>query len=291
MRKKILLWLLIILVTAAGFSGYRFLIEKRGGAPGTGGGGADGRENGAEEQKKGKTGLQVEKGAALEEVTLQYLGHACFLLEANGLRILMDPFSPEVGYGTLNIETEIVTVSHEHMDHNYVAASPGAKILRGLTLDGLGWDDVSYAEGEIYISSLPTYHDGAAGKQRGRNAAFVFDLGNLRLVHLGDLGHLLNEGEVEKLAPVDILLIPVGGHYTINYAEAKQVIAQLDPAIAIPMHYQTKVTRNWPLADLKPFMEGEEKLVKKGTKPVSIGKGLLPEKTEIWLLEPAQLDS
>jgi L-ascorbate metabolism protein UlaG (beta-lactamase superfamily) len=295
MGRKTFLWMLVVLFLLVSFSGYHFMAKKRSGDPGLRERTAAGEENenaGNQEQERNRAELRVEKGdVQLEEVMLQHLGHSCFLLEANGLRILMDPYSPDVGYETLNLETQIMTVSHEHMDHNYTAASPRAKILRGLTIDGLGWDDVSFTQGEIHITSMPTYHDGAAGKQRGRNAAFIFNLGNLRIVHLGDLGHLLNEGEIEKLTPVDILLIPVGGHYTINAREAKQVIAQLSPAVAIPMHYQTKVTRNWPLADLKPFLEGEEKIKEKGAKPVSLSKDLLPESTEIWLLEPGKLES
>ena len=283
--RKTFFWTLVVLLIVISSTGYYIMTKKQRGEPGMREKFAAGEEN-EESADHGKEGLQAERGEQpVEEIILQYLGHACFLLEADGLQILMDPYSPEVGYGTLSLDTQIVTISHEHRDHNYAAASPRAKILRGLTTDGLGWDDVSFTQGAISITSLSTYHDGVAGKQRGRNAAFIFNLGNLRIVHLGDLGHLLNESEVEKLAPVDILLIPVGGHYTLNARKPKRS-SQLSPAVAIPMHYQTKVTRSWPLAGLKPFLAGEEKIEEKGRKPLALDKDKLPERTEIWILEP-----
>lgn len=220
------------------------------------------------------------------EIKIHYLGHACFLVEAGDLCILMDPYSPQVGYSELEVETDIVTLSHEHMDHNYASAAVGAKVIRGLTPDALGWEDISISLGEVTISGLPSYHDDAAGKLRGRNMIFILDLEGLRLVHLGDLGHLLNENQVEKLVPVDILLIPVGGHYTIDAEGAKQVIEQLSPRIVIPMHYRTEVTRNWPIAGIKPFLEGEDKIREIGKKAAVVSKGNLPGERVIWLMEP-----
>ena len=237
---------------------------------------------------EGSEELTDMEGISKKEIKIQYLGHASFLVEADELRILMDPFSPQVGYGTLELEADLVTVSHEHMDHNYAAAVPGAKVLRGLTSDGLGWEEVSYSMGEMSITSIPAYHDKASGKLRGRNSIFIFDLGDIRLVHLGDLGHLLNEGDLEKLLPVDILLVPVGGHYTIDALEARQVVEQLVPAVVVPMHYQTKVTRNWPISELDIFLEGEEVVFQKGDKPVSFSRDNMPGSTEIWVMDPAK---
>ncbi len=217
------------------------------------------------------------------EIRLEYLGHSAFLLEAEGLKMLMDPYSPQVGYGNLEVEADLVTVSHEHMDHNYTAAAPGARVIRGLAPDGLGWEDVSLSEGNVTISGLATYHDDASGKLRGRNMAFIFDLGGIRLVHLGDLGHILGEGDVEKIGPVDVLLIPVGGHYTIDAAEAKKVMEQLSPSIVIPMHYQTSTTQNWPIETPASFLEGE-KVEKKGGGPLLISGDTLPQEREIWVL-------
>lgn len=226
---------------------------------------------------------EQEEGVFGSEIKLEYLGHSAFLLEAEGFRLLMDPYSPQVGYGKLEVEADVVTISHEHMDHNYAAAAPEARIIRGLTPDGLGWEDISFSEGNISIFGLSTYHDDASGKLRGRNTGFVFDIGEIRLVHLGDLGHILGEADVEKLSPVDVLIVPVGGHYTIDAAEAKEVVAQLSPSVVIPMHYQTSTTQNWPIETAKPFLEGEN--VREKESQVLISRDTLPEEREVWMLE------
>jgi L-ascorbate metabolism protein UlaG (beta-lactamase superfamily) len=238
-----------------------------------------------EEMAKGK-GMKETEGAPEKEILLQYLGHSSFLLQADELSVLMDPYSPDVGYGALQLKADLVTASHEHLDHNYVAAVPEAKVLRGLTSDALGWEDISFTAGDLTVTNLPTYHDGSSGKLRGRNSAFIFDLPDFRLVHLGDLGHLLSESDLEKLAPVDILLIPVGGHYTIDAGEAKEIIEQVKPKVAIPMHYRLEATRNWPIAGLDEFIAGLENVKKVGKKPLSFKAGQLPENTEIWVMEP-----
>lgn len=223
------------------------------------------------------------------ELIIQYLGHSCFFLETGGFSVLIDPYSPQVGYGTLQKEADLVTISHEHMDHNYAEAAPAAEIIRGLTPDGLGWETVSYKEGDISITGIPTYHDEASGKLRGRNTVFVYEIAGIRLAHLGDLGHLLHEGDVEKIAPVDILFIPVGGHYTIDALEARQVVEQLAPLVVVPMHYGTRATRNWPISNCDSFLEGEGVVEKKGNKPLVITKNTLPQTTEIWILDPAEI--
>lgn len=245
----------------------------------------DGKEEDMEKEDSEMEKRTAEDEVKHREVKLQFLGHSCFLIEVDDFRILTDPYSPDIGYGTLNLKVDLITVSHEHNDHNYTEASPEAQVLRGLTPDALGWEDISFSVGDINISTLATYHDGSAGKSRGRNAAFIFDIADLRIVHLGDLGHTLNEGDLEKLKEVDVLLTPVGGHYTIDAQQAKEIIEKLAPAVVVPMHYKTKVTRNWPIAELKTFLEGEEKVIEKGEKPVTIAKDKLPESTEIWVLE------
>lgn len=283
LAKKTVKWgLVVIFIFVLAWAGHQVITGRSAGLP-------ENEQDSVPKEDGEKSEVLTEMEDVLKpEVKIQYLGHASFLVEVDELRILMDPFSPQVGYGTLELEADLVTVSHEHTDHNYVAAAPEAKVLRGLTSDGLGWEDISYSRGDISITSIPTYHDDASGKLRGRNSIFIFDFGDIRLVHLGDLGHLLNEGDVEKLSSVDILLVPVGGHYTIDAMEAKQVVEQLAPAVVVPIHYQTKVTRNLPISELDAFLEGEEAVLEKGEKPVSLTRDNLPGSTEIWVLEPAK---
>lgn len=279
---------LILLIIVVCWAGYRALTKAGGSGPGEGSHAETGFGD-HPEAGRGTDGAAAGEQGRDGELLIEYLGHSCFFLESGGIRVLIDPYSPQVGYGTLQKEADLVTISHEHMDHNYAEAAPGAEIIRGLTPDALGWETVSYKKGNISIAGIPTYHDGASGKLRGRNTVFIFDLAGVRLIHLGDLGHLLHEGDIEKMTPVDILFIPVGGHYTIDAFEALQVVAQLAPAVVIPMHYGTRATRNWPIANCDPFLEGEGTVYKKGNKPLLITKDSLPQTTEIWVLDPAEI--
>ena len=279
-RKKVLLILAVVLLATAWVS-YRIISEREKQVP------AEWPEAGGEDDSPIEQ-VEPENGEkdAPGEVGLQYLGHSCFLLELDGIHFLLDPYSPRVGYGELEVEADVITVSHEHMDHNYVEAAPGARVIRGLTADGLGWEDVSVSLGRVRITGLPTYHDDASGRLRGRNMAFIFQLDDLKVVHLGDLGHFLNETQAEKLQGVDLLLVPVGGHYTIDARQARELIEVLDPAIAVPMHCRTEATRNWPMELVKEFTEQED-----GVKKIDPGMVILkpedwPEKGEIWVLEP-----
>jgi L-ascorbate metabolism protein UlaG (beta-lactamase superfamily) len=240
-------------------------------------------EGNAEDKSKTETEEEVEQMPE-KELKITYLGHAAFLLKAGETRILMDPYAAGTGgYGALSQEADVVTVSHEHSDHNYVQAAQGdPQVLRGLTADG--WQDVDYSINGVTFASVSTYHDNSGGNDRGRNAAFIVEMDGLRLVHLGDLGHLLNEEQVNGLSPVDILLIPTGGHYTIGPAEADQVIEQLSPRVVIPMHYRTRAIADWPLQDLDVFLQDKDYIKHSGEKSVTVSKSTLPEVMEIWPL-------
>ena len=242
----------------------------------------DAAVNGGEESNT-ENGEEVEQMPEME-LKITYLGHAAFLLEADEIRILMDPYEAGTGeYGALSQEADVVTVSHEHSDHNCVQAAQGNPlVLRGLTADG--WQDVDYTINGLSFTSVNTFHDNTGGNDRGRNAAFIVEMGGLRLVHLGDLGHLLSEEQVNSLSPVDILLIPTGGYYTIGPEEADQVIEQLSPRVVIPMHYRTREISGWPLQDLDAFLQDKDNIKHSGEKTVSVSKSTLPESMEIWPL-------
>ncbi|MEW5919446.1 MAG: MBL fold metallo-hydrolase [Bacillota bacterium] len=279
MLKQRFFWLLVVVLLALIWGGYNIYSERKATAPG------EEKQRTVREEKEMAEPGNGEQEAAAAELELQYFGHGAFLLRVGETRFLMDPYDPNCGYGKLDLEADYITVSHEHMDHNYIAAASGAKPIRGLSPDGLGWEDVSLSLGGIQIFTIPTYHDAAAGKLRGRNAVFVFDTGELRLVHLGDLGHLLSPEQVEKLTPVHVLLLPVGGHFTIDAAEARQLMDVLAPAVVVPMHYRTEATRNWPIAPLDEFLKGVEKVPKQKDSVVTISRDTLPQETEIWVME------
>jgi L-ascorbate metabolism protein UlaG (beta-lactamase superfamily) len=129
---------------------------------------------------------------------------------------------------------------------------------------------------------VPTYHDNEQGKARGKNTITIYEVEGLRVVHLGDLGHLLSAEQVKVIGAVDVLIIPVGGFYTIGPAEADQIIAQLKPKVVIPMHFKTKVNESWPIGTLDDYLKG--KTAKKLGASATITKAALPAKQEIWAL-------
>lgn len=164
---------------------------------------------------------------------IQALGHACFALYcADGTTIVMDPFESGIGYPVAHMHADIVCTSHGHYDHNYVAAITG---------DPLVADQARvYRKGNVKISGTACYHDDQQGALRGNNIAFTIESDGLRLVHMGDIGHMPDAQQSARLAQPDVLFIPVGGVFTVDAAGAKQIVDMLMPRIVVPMHYQTQ---------------------------------------------------
>jgi L-ascorbate metabolism protein UlaG (beta-lactamase superfamily) len=163
---------------------------------------------------------------------IKWLGHSCFKIKSErGIRIVTDPFDDNVGYKIPAVETDIVTVSHGHYDHNFTDCVMG----NFETVSKVG----NFYIKDIALTGVHTYHDNEKGDKRGSNIVYVFEIDGIRVCHLGDLGHLLSPAQIEMISRVDVLLIPVGGVYTINAEEAVQVVNQLKPSIIIPMHFST----------------------------------------------------
>ncbi len=183
------------------------------------------------------------------EVSINWYGQACFLIvTSQGTEIIVDPVAMS-GYAVPeDITPDIVTVSHEHGDHNAVGSVSGEPIvIRGLTSEATEYAEIDQQIKEVRIYTVATYHDKEQGSQRGLNAVFVFEFDNVRLAHLGDLGHLLTEEQIDEIGEIDILMIPVGGVATIDSEEADQVVEQLNPKmVVIPMHYRTDVVTFMP---------------------------------------------
>ena len=159
---------------------------------------------------------------------LEYYGHSCFRMTfASGTRIVTDPYG-DVGFPMPHTEADIVTVSHGHYDHCNVAAVGGAPAVLSAP--------VSCEKGGVKISAIPCFHDDAHGAKRGKNLIFRFRAEGLDVCHLGDLGERANERIIEALRGADVLLIPVGGHYTIDAMEAKEYVSRISPKLVIPMH-------------------------------------------------------
>jgi len=206
--------------------------------------------------------LPARATAAPPASKLTWMGQACFLLETPaGTRILMDPISKGIGYEVpQGFKADIVTISHEHSDHNNVAFVTANKprVIRGLTADKKGWTRVDEKLKDVSIRSVGVYHDGERGAVRGLDTVFIFETGGVRIAHLGDLGHVLNADQLAAIGAVDVLLIPVGGKFTIDGLEATRVIEQLRPRImVIPMHYKTDASTIKELEPLTLFLDGK----------------------------------
>lgn len=163
---------------------------------------------------------------------IKYHGHSEFLLETEeGLRILLDPFDPNIPFAYREVEADIVTCSHEHADHNHIEKVKGNPIV----IKGLGSHKPA---ADVAITGYPSFHDDVQGAKRGKNTIYLVHMEGLRIAHLGDLGALPDENTLRMLQGVGVLLIPVGGTYTIDAQEAAALAKRLDARVTIPMHYK-----------------------------------------------------
>ena len=168
----------------------------------------------------------------LMEIT--YLGHSSFRIKGKKYIVVTDPYGDEVGFKMPRVTADIVTISHQHHDHNNITAIRGTtKRKDPFIVDGPG----EYEIGDVSIFGIASYHHKSSGGKRGENTIYLISFDGLRLAHLGDLGQKLNEAQLEQLNGVDILFTPVGGTFTIDDNEAVEVIGQIEPRIIIPMHY------------------------------------------------------
>jgi len=180
------------------------------------------------------------------KVTIRFHGQSFFEIQSSkGTRIVIDPHFLEE-YGRKDLSADVILVSHEHNDHNQVEVVKNfqrAEILHGLRVIGKKqeWNPIDKTFRDVHIRSVGVYHDKAQGMSKGKNTIFVLEMDGLHIVHLGDLGHLLSEKDVQTIGPVDVLMIPVGGVYALNGSDAKQVVEQLKPRqYILPMHYGTQ---------------------------------------------------
>jgi len=202
---------------------------------------------------------------------ITWQGHSCFKIQdktgTEGLTLVTDPFDKATGLKVPNFEADIVTVSHDHHDHNNV------KALRGnpYVVESAGEYDVK----GVMIEGVESFHDDKQGAERGNNIIYRIEMDDITVAHLGDLAHVLDNKQLEKLVGTDILLIPVGGKYTLDAKKAVEVISQIEPRIVIPMHYRTK--------DLKIDLDEVDKFIKEmGVEPtredkLKINKKDLPQ--------------
>lgn len=212
---------------------------------------------------------------------IKWLGHASFLITSEkGTRIITDPYTVGGGisYGSIDETADIVTVSHEHGDHNNasvikgkpeVLKSTGKKVAKGIEFTGIA-----------------SYHDDTSGKQRGANVIYCFTVDGIRICHLGDLGHKLSDKQLADIGAVDVLLIPVGGLYTIDAVAAVAVCGQLKPKVAIPMHFKTGGC-GYPISGVEEFTRGKTGVKNITSSEAEFKKDKLPAAAEIVVFKPA----
>lgn len=216
---------------------------------------------------------------------ISYLGLSSFKLKGKAAAVVTDPFDEKmVGLSYPTASAEIVTVSHDHGDHNAVKNVKGtAQRAEPLVVSAPG----EYEAHGISLFGLSSFHDENQGSERGKNTIFVIHIDELVVAHLGDLGHELSKQQEEALANVEVLMVPVGGVYTIDAKQAAALVDRIDPMIVIPMHYKTQgMAKTFEgLAPVEDFLKilGAEGAVRE--KKLSLLKGALPEEREVVVME------
>ncbi|HEX2912791.1 MAG TPA: MBL fold metallo-hydrolase [Chloroflexia bacterium] len=210
----------------------------------------------------------------MAEIT--WLGHSCFRLRAREATIVTDPYYKRLGYDYGKPRADIVTISRPGEAYNFVEAVKGEpKVLRG---------PGEYEINDVFITGISTYADAVNGKQRGKNTIYIFELEGMVFCHLGAIGHPPTSEQREQMSNVDVLMIPVGGHVTIDATHASDVISTIEPHVVIPMHYKTDL--------LDQDLDGIEKFAKEmGISDITPQERLnlrpsdLPEGTKVVILD------
>ncbi len=213
---------------------------------------------------------------------IKWLGHATFLITSEkGTKIITDPYitgSNNLHYGEIQESADVVTVSHDHFDHNNVAAVDGnPEVYRTPSPRQIK---------DVKLNGVATYHDTNAGRDRGPNMITCMEVDGIKVCHLGDLGHELDQDTISKVGPIDILLTPVGGFFTIDAGVATKVSRDLKPKVIIPMHFQNKGC-SFPVSPVDSFLQEKQNITKENKSEVTFRAETLPSETQIIVLEPA----
>ncbi len=235
--------------------------------------------------------LAAGAGAADKKLTIRWHGQSFFeIITSDGTRIVTDPHAIEA-YGRQSVKADLVLCSHLHSDHTRLDVIEGKpEVLYGVKEDKstamrFSWTNFDKKFKNVHVYSVGTYHDDEQGLKRGLNSVLVIEADDFRIVHLGDLGHKLSKEQLKSIGKVDVLMVPVGGIYTLNGSEAKEVVDQLKPRFAvIPMHYGIKGTYE-DLLTADEFLEDQTNVRKERPVEYTLEVGAKPpEKPEIVLL-------
>lgn len=208
---------------------------------------------------------------------ITWLGHSSFLIEdSKGRKILTDPFDESLGYKTFNGDVDVVTISHHHFDHDY---TKNLDLSKTQILDKTGIFNLC----DIPIMGFPSFHDEVKGGKRGENNIYIFTVDGYKICHLGDLGYILSKEEVRSLGNIDILLIPVGGNYTLDSKKAYELTKILNSHIIIPMHYKTPLL-SFPLDGVENFLTFMKNAKTSNTNFINITGDISDMTNEVFIL-------
>lgn len=216
-------------------------------------------------------------------MTLTYHGHSCFKLKGKRGTVVTDPYEDYVGFSLPSLSADIVTVSHQHPDHNASAKVAGtARRSKPFIIDAAG----EYEIGGISVFGVPAYHDDSQGAERGKSNIYTILVDDVRVCHLGDLGHALSEETIESIGEIDVLLVPVGGVFTIDPAQAVKTIRSLEPSIVVPMHYKTTMHKEDLFGEMKTVQDflKEYGVEVQPIDKLEVDELTLPEETEVVVL-------
>lgn len=212
-------------------------------------------------------------------MNITWYGQSCFKLQGKDVALITDPFSKETGLKPPTGTAEIVTISHEHSNHDNRATVKGEPFI----IDGPG----EYEIKRVVIRGVESYHDSEEGAKRGGNTIFLINMEDIRICHLGDLGEkTLTAEQLNAIGEVDILFIPVGGYYTIGAKEADAIIGQIEPRVIIPMHYKIAGVKGalLKLDDIKAFAQDHNLNPKETVSKVAFKKKDLPEEEPMYII-------
>ncbi len=212
---------------------------------------------------------------------LTWIAHSCFEVNLkDGKKIVIDPFDDTIGYDCPDLSADIVLVSHDHFDHNYVKRVKGEYELIK--------DAGEYIFGDLKITAISCFHDKEQGALRGSNLIFIIESEGVRLAHFGDLGHMPSEELYNKIGKVDVLLIPVGGVFTVDGKEAFEICRRIEPNTIIPMHYKTNML-DMGIDNIQTFINANDRIFDvsvRGDSSLELDSSSLKKRTRIFVMQP-----